>query len=331
MEELTFDEFEDLWSEVETAVDATSGIDPWCSGPDWTIPVATGFAPEAERLLLTTPARDGFALLAKYYTTSGAPMYGGLEPLWGFGCPIFGRTEERSMAKRAAAALGARDDWQLLYLPGLPTMEEDGPTFHRVTLAMASAFTSIGEVRIGEGITRQVADLQGGHDEWLARRTPRFRRNLRQATARAKTAGLTIVAAADDPDLFTRMMEIEYQSWKGQEGSGITTIEMQTTYRVMIERLRKRGRLLAHIAQLDGRDVGYILGGVRGRRYRGLQISYVDDTSRLSVGNVLQLHQLVELDRLDLADTYDLGMDFDYKRRWADRAEPSLAIIVDRR
>jgi CelD/BcsL family acetyltransferase involved in cellulose biosynthesis len=70
---------------------------------------------------------------------------------------------------------------------------------------------------------------------------------------------------------------------------------------------------------------------VRGRRYRGLQLSYTEDARALSVGNLLQHHQLLELDRLNLADIYDLGMDFDYKRRWADRTETSLALIVDRR
>lgn len=142
---------------------------------------------------------------------------------------------------------------------------------------------------------------------------------------------MSIEDASNDPLLFERLMSIEYRSWKGQEGSGITSIEMSAMYESMIARLVVQGRLAAHVAVVDGSDVGYILGGIRSRRYRGLQLSYCDDARELSVGNLLQDHQLRLLDSLDLADTYDLGMDFDYKRRWADHRETSLTLVVHRR
>ena len=336
VEELSLQDLDDLWSEVEGAVDSTPGIDPWCSGPDWSIPVASGFAPEAERLLLTNSQRTGFALFTVYHAADEVPLLSGLEPLWGFGSPIFGQAAidppGNSFADAAARALRSRPDWQVLYIPGLPMVTEDGdPEHRRVTVGIAGALGALGRLRLSEGITRQVADVTDGHDAWLARRSPRFRRNLRQAEARAKSEGLTIADASEDPGLFDRIMAIEYQSWKGQEGSGITSPEMTVMYRLMVERLRARNRLLAYVAVVDGRDVGYILGGIRGRRYRGLQLSYIEEVHGLSVGNLLQLHQLAELDRLNLADIYDLGMDFDYKRRWADRTETSLALIVDRR
>jgi CelD/BcsL family acetyltransferase involved in cellulose biosynthesis len=336
VEELSLQDLDDLWPEVERAVDATPGIDPWCSGPDWSVPVASGFAPDAERLLLTNDERTGFALFTVYHAADEVPLLSGLEPLWGFGSPIFGPAAigppGNSFTDAAARALSARPDWQVLYIPGLPMVTEDGdPEHRRVTVGIAGALSTLGRLRLSEGITRQLADLTDGHDGWLARRSPRFRRNLRQAHARAESKGLTIVDASEDPDLFDRIMTIEYQSWKGQEGSGITSPEMTVMYRLMVERLRARKRLLAYVATIDERDVGYILGGVRGRRYRGLQLSYTEDASALSVGNLLQHHQLLELDRLNLADIYDLGMDFDYKRRWADRTETSLALIVDRR
>lgn len=336
MEELSLEDLDAISTDVEGAVDATPGIDYWCSGPDWTIPVATGFAPEAERFLLTNGERTGFALFAVYHTAEGVPLVSGLEPLWGFGSPIFGQPAfdgpGHSFADEAAAALRRRPDWQVLYLPGMPMVTEDGdPAHRRVTLGIATALSTLGGLKLGEGITRQIADVADGYEGWLARRSPGFRRNLRQATTKAEATGLTIIDASADPDLFGRIMTVEYQSWKGQEGSGITSPEMSTMYRLMLNRLRERDRLLAYVAQLDGRDVGYILGGIRRRRYRGLQLSYTEEVSKLSVGNLLQLHQLKELDRLGLADSYDLGMDFEYKRRWADRTETSLALIVDRR
>lgn len=336
VEEISLEDLDDLWPEVERAVDNTPGIDPWCSGTDWSIPVASGFAPDAERFLLTNPDQSGFALFSVYHSSEEVPLLSGLEPLWGFGSPIFGPgalgPPGTTLADAVARALGRRPDWQVLYVPGLPMVTEHGdPEHRRVTVGIAGALSPLGKLRLSEGISRQVADLTDGYDGWLARRTPRFRRNLRQAGARADAEGLTIVAASDDPALFDRIMTIEYQSWKGQEGSGITSPEMTAMYRLMVARLRERGRLVAYVARLGDKDVGYILGGVRARRYRGLQLSYTEAARHLSVGNLLQQHQLVELERLDLADTYDLGMDFDYKRRWADRTETSLALIIDRR
>lgn len=344
MEHLTTDELERRLAEVEAAVDATPGIDPWCSGPDWQLPVIEGFAPNAPRLLLATADGAGFALLARYQDPAGAEILSGLEPLWGFGCPTIG-ADLGSLGTALAAELGAglaTDDatgrpWQTLLLPGLPPIagvtgpaSETGDAGRRTALPLAVALSSLGRAGFADGITRQLIDLSDGYEAWLDRRSPKFRRNLRRAERAAGAAGLTSVDASDDPDVFDRLLAIEARSWKGQEGSGITGEGMTVMYRSMVERLQARGRLLVRVATLDDRDVGYILGGVRNRRYRGLQLSYTADAAELSVGNVLQSEQLAQLDRLDLADIYDLGMDFEYKRRWADRAEPSVVLVVQR-
>lgn len=332
--QLSLDELDADWRLVEAAADATADIDHWCSGPDWQIPVACAFAPTAERVLLRSEEGDGFALLARYHDERRTPLFGGLEPLWGFGAPILG-SNPCAMAAAAAEALARRDDWRALVLPGMPrTDERSGSSDGRhstMTMDVAVTLSSLGDVRFGQGITRQIADLSDGYEGWLERRSSKFRRNLRRTAATAAGAGLTIDDVAGQPGLFERLMAIERRSWKGREGSGMAGAEMSTMYRLMIDRLRDRGRLLAHVARLDGRDVGYIVGGVRAGRYRGLQLSYTDDARRLSVGNLLQRHQLRQLDRARLADVYDLGMDFGYKRRWADRAETSLVIAVDRR
>ena len=313
MQQLSLSDLDDLWHEFEGAVDATPEVDPWCSGPDWQIPVCTGFAPDAERILLTTANNDGFALLAVYEGPDGTELIGGLEPLWGFGTPILG-ADPATVAAAAAAFVKERAGWQTLFLPGMPVtvaLDSDGnptrpqPSPDGLLLSVAVGLSSLGPVHATEGITRQIADLDDGYDGWLARRTAKFRRNLRQATATATDAGLTVEDVSTAPDLFNRLLTIERQSWKGLEESGITTEEMATTYRLMIDRLRQRGRLLAYVARLDGRDVGYILGGIRAGRYRGLQLSFADDVRHLSIGNLLQDHQLRQLTEGGLASTYD--------------------------
>jgi len=360
VEQLTIEDLDRRWADVETAADATPGIDPWCSGLDWQIPVTLGFAPTANRLLFATDDGSGFALLASYRDPNGTQVLSGLEPLWGFGSPILG-PDPGAIGAALALVLGSgtttdsgagaiAPPWQTMVLPGLPPISRPtGPTSqrrpaapagssdqtetspgHHTSLPLALALASLGRAGFAEGITRQLIDLDDGYEAWLQRRSPKFRRNLRRAGRQAADAGLTVVNGADDPDVFDRLLAIEQRSWKGLDGSGITGDAMTVMYRTMVDRLRTRGRLLVHLAVLDGDDVGYILGGVRDRRYRGLQLSYTDDAAGLSVGNVLQAHQLAELDHWDLADVYDLGMDFDYKRRWADRTETSVVLVIQR-
>jgi CelD/BcsL family acetyltransferase involved in cellulose biosynthesis len=83
------------------------------------------------------------------------------------------------------------------------------------------------------------------------------------------------------------------------------------------------------VAQLDGADVGYILGGVRNGRYRGLQLSYVESAQHLSVSHLLQLSEIKQLCENGV-DTYDMGMDMEYKRRWSDQEETSVVLVLDR-
>ena len=327
MNVLSLTELDTRSSDVESALDATREIDPWCSGPDWVLPVHRGFAPSAATLILDlTSGNDrGFALLGRYRTADGERMLAGLEPLWGFASPLIG-ADIASVARRLAEHLDTDREWDVLVLPGMPL--PDGPT--AFTTQVVRSLGRLGDVRIGEGITRRVADLSCGYDGWLARRSRSFRRNLRQAGRRAQHEGVEFEDASVDPDVFERILAIERRSWKGVDDSGITSPEMHATYAAMVARLAERGRLRAHIARCGGVDAGYILGGVRSGRYRGLQLSFVEEAAPLSLGHLLQAHQLRLLTASREATTYDLGMDLDYKQRWADRAIRSFTVVIQR-
>lgn len=327
MKRLTLDELDLRQDEVEQAIDATDApIDRWCSGPDWVVPVHLGFGSDAEPLVLATGDDDpGFALLARYRLGDGGTLIAGLEALWGFASPLVGARID-DVAAELVDHLASQPDWHALVVPGMPT--PTGP--HDPAIRVGQILRALGSARIGTVITRQVADLDGDLAHWEARRSARFRRNLRRARRLATDAGVTVVDAATDPDPFARAIAIERRSWKGRDGSGMTSTEMAATYEAMVGRLQRSGRLRLWIARLDGDDVGFILGGVRGDHYRGLQISYTTDVERLSIGHVLQLHQLEQLHATETIRTYDLGMDFEYKRRWADRTVPMSSIVVER-
>ncbi|MGI9613732.1 MAG: GNAT family N-acetyltransferase [Acidimicrobiales bacterium] len=327
MNVFTLAEIDAKSSEIEAALEATDEIDRWCSGPDWVIPVHHGFAPDASTLLLetTASATPGFALLARYRLADGRRMLAGLEPLWGFASPLIG-SDIGVLASSLATHLSIDDGWDVLVLPGMP-MPETPTAF---TAEVVRALGTLGEVRIGEGMTRQVVDLADGYDEWLARRSRTFRRNLRHAAERAAREGVTYESVSDYDGVFERLLAVEERSWKGADDSGITSSEMRATYAAMTERLASQGRLRAHVARCGGEDIGYIVGGVRAGRYRGLQLSFVQEAESLSVGHLLQSHQLQLLVTDDEAVSYDLGMDFEYKRRWADRTVTSFTVVIER-
>ncbi|MDH3295536.1 MAG: GNAT family N-acetyltransferase [Acidimicrobiia bacterium] len=323
MIQLSIDELLAQWADVEAAVDATEGIDPWCSGLDWVVPVASGFAANGKRLLLRSADDNGYAILG-YYRRGGRIFLAGIEPLWGFASPIFG-PDPAALAGELRRFLANRPDWSMLALAGLP------PHPHPLTSAISAQLRPLGPTLLTDGITRRVADLSKGYETWLRARSRRFRRNLRQAEARAVDDGVTVVDAAQDDNLFERLLDIEQYSWKGQDNTGITTPEMSVMYSMMIDRLRERDRLQVFVAHLaDSTEAGYILGGIRNRRYRGLQISFSAHHRSLSIGNLLQNHQIRHLTDHDLADVYDMGMDFDYKQRWADQAHSSVTLILHR-
>lgn len=256
------------------------------------------------------------ALLAAYTDADGARVLCGLEPLWGFSCPVLLPEPENQAHPFVDSVRRLR--WDRLVITGLT---EPSPLFGE----LARELLRVGDVYRGDGIHRCVADLTGGYDAWVERRTPRFRRQQRRRERAASVAGITIEDVVAAEGLMDRLLAIEADAWK--KSDGMASPAMTTMYRTMVDRLSDRGRLRASIAKLDGRDVGFILGGVRSGIYRGLQLSYVEAAAGFEVGHLLQDHQLR---RLPGVHTYDLGMDIPYKRRWADRVCPTTVLVARR-
>ena len=139
---------------------------------------------------------------------------------------------------------------------------------------------------------------------------------------RASERGLEFERAEADYD---RILDIERRSWKGPRGTGLMIEDMRRFYEVLLARLGERARVL--FARLDGKDIGYIAGGVMGDQYRGLQFSFDDHYRDLAPGNLMQAAEIDALIEEGYA-LYDLGIDIDYKARWADeRVETSTMII----
>ena len=85
--------------------------------------------------------------------------------------------------------------------------------------------------------------------------------------------------------------------------------------------------LWAAFATLDGGDAAYILGGVLGNTYRGLQFSFDDRYRAHSLGNLCQLQEIGRLCEQGV-DVYDLGTEVPYKKRWGDRVFATTCLVV---
>ena len=304
---------------VEQMLADSSDIDRWCSSPEWVFAVQQAFAPHVEPVVLWS--WQGVALLCRTETPDGRSAIPGLEPMWGFASPIVSPDPE-GFAADFATWLRHDPRWEAIVLPGLPRQGA-------LVANLVDALHPLAELRGFAGIDRVVADLDGDADTWLSRRSRRFRRDLANDRARAADLGVEIVVADDDPDVYDRILAIEHRSWKADEASGLTAPDMETLYRLLSEALGERDALRVRIARRSDEDLAYVMGGLRGDIYRGLQLSFVRGHESLRLGHLLQSHEIERLASTGVR-AYDLGMDLEYKRRWGDRVVPSLVLVGER-
>ncbi len=300
-----------LW---DAAVDATPGADPFCSASPWAFSAAHSF-PEAEPPVVVS---DGHSCCGMRRTdTPEGRLLVGLDPIWGFATPVVG--DPVTAARLLGVRLGL-DDHDIAVVTG---QHAESP----MTAALVHVLGDDHRLLQGPPELRLRADLAGGADAWFGRRSPRFRQRLRRLRRDATDIEIVDLSFLDPDAAVDRIVAIEHRGWKGREETGLANPAMAEFYRRMLWRLAAADAIRLLIATRDGVDVGFVLGGVRGSTYRGLQLSYVEDVADRGVGHLLQWAQIECLDGLGV-ETYDLGMEMDYKRRWADRIDETFAVLI---
>lgn len=304
----------------DAAVAVSIDVDPYCSSTDWIVPAHTVLTPGSP---VVAQLRDTWVAVQLLANPGGRVLLASFEAAWGFACPAVG-PDPSEAAGLLGDVLEGEPTWDLAVLAGFVP---NTPRWERVAEDLTRRFAA---VFAGEELVRQVADLSRGVDGWWGLRSTKFRASIRRARRMADERHVRMVVhdAADD-ELWRAIETVEGQSWKGQAGGGLTSDNFVAFYRAVAQRVAPTGRWRARVAY-DGDDpIGFIFGAVRGRRYRGMQLSYAQDWASLSVGNLLQMDEIDRLAREGI-DTYDLGMDMDYKRRWADTQLVTRPLIVVR-
>lgn len=305
---------------LDAAVAQTVDIDRFCSSSAWILPAQAAFAADAEPFISVGPA--GFISLMRLRLMDGRVVGLPLEAGWGLAAPFAG-ADPKGLADQLADMLAWPDAPSSLYLAGL---KRQGPLYRAILNRLAGK----AQFGIGQACERRVADLAGGFDGWLGRRSAKFRANLRRERRRADAAGIewTWITDTADPDaLFERIMWIERRSWKGQEGVGVDTGPARSFYHRITQRLQARGRLRVLIGRLDDEDVVYVLGGVLGDTFRGLQLSFQARHRRLALGNLAQARTIEALCAEGIV-AYDLGTEMRYKARWAPPGLETVTLAV---
>ena len=318
MELVTYPTLKQEQSSWDDMVETTAGIDHWSTGSDWAFSTHETWGTGPEVILNDSDLGwAGFGRLS----SDGADCLIGLDPVWAYACPFVG-PDARALVKKAADDLALIPGWDVLFLTGLIP---DGPMFD----AVVGGFGRRHQLFRGPDATRCVIDLSNGLDQWWNGQSEKFRRNIRRASRLAE--GRVFIEICDNTEpslLIERLLAIENQSWKGLEGSGIVEPSSTEGYRRIVDRLTP-GRVRAAVAVSDGVDVGYILGGVRDSTYRGLQLSYIEQYAHLSIGHLLQHHELNRIAAQGLTK-YDLGMEMEYKARWTSHTESTATVVVRR-
>jgi hypothetical protein len=313
--------------DFDACVARTPSIDLYCSSSAWVQPARRAFTRGAQPLVLA-----GDACYAALMTL---PIRGGrlaavpLEFAWRLACPFVGADPSAAVDLLGAAVESPESAVDALVLSGFVA---EGPAFSRLRRFAQAAGWSFDTLEL-DG--RYVADLSGGVDAFMGRRSAGFRANTRRERRLAARDGVTYEALSifdSDASLmsaWTRIQAIERRSWKGREGHGIDADPMRGFYRDMTRRLARRGALRVVFARRADEDIAYVFGGVFAGTYRGLQVSFDDAFRPLAPGVLVHL-EMIERLCAEGVIAYDLGSEMPYKARWGERGVETVRVAMYR-
>ena len=141
-------------------------------------------------------------------------------------------------------------------------LERDG----RLVRALEARFGGRVAMDSTQVCERRVASLCGGIDGYFARRSPKFRAELRRAERRLLSQGGAAEYLTDGnaQDIMQRIISVEQKSWKGQSAQGVDVGLLKEFYQEIIETLLDQGAFRGVFIRHNGIDIGFAFGGIEG-------------------------------------------------------------------
>jgi hypothetical protein len=301
---------------------STDQADPFCCAPSWQLAFHDAFSPK--RRLLIESSSDGLIAFAENVFSPGNVYMTSIEPHWFFGCPLLGEDSVDLLSEAIIC-------FENFYAPSFPKImisgvRPGGAFAQRLVRTFGSSFDFYVHLK---GMQCS-ASLLGGLDGYLSRRSANHRHKLQKAARRALEKGVSFerVSPASPEEaatIYARMVNIELASWKGIGRCGMAEPPARQFYDFMLYRLVQSNDARVIFAQYEGRDIGFIFGGMAGKFYRGQQFSYADDWKKFSIGNLMQMEKIRWLCE-EGAQRYDMGPlvgpRMAYKAHWTEIAIP---------
>ncbi len=321
MRRLSYAEFLARDNEVAAAAAVTPGISVFCSGPVWLQAAREVFGESIPEDRLLIVEEDGAWVILADRAHDG--VYLPLEFYWLFANPLLG-DPAKSWHLLARVARTYLHQGELICLGGV----RRGGDLHQIasshTLSKVAPLCLIREFPATDCLE---IDLRDGVTAWLARRSRKFQKSLRQAH-RPDDIEIEDARSHNPVALFERILSIQRDTEKWAGGDDIFQMEPYPRfYKAMLEKLSLRQELRILFARRQDQDLGYIFGGILGTVYRGLQMSYRSSAQPWAIGNLLQIENLKRCADENI-QTYDFGMPAEYKLRWTDRTEEYTALLI---
>lgn len=298
---------------------STSQADPFCSTPAWQMAFHDAFSP-ARRLLIESSSNSLIAF-AEHVASPEEVYLTPIEAHWCFGCPLLGKDAVNLLAE------------------SLPEIERHySPTFPKILVSgvrpggvlsrrLIQAFAPRFDIYLYASSVQGSASLKDGVDGYLSRRSGNHRKKLKKQARRATEMEVSYERASPSTTeeaeaTYDRMINVELASWKGIEKCGMAEPGSKEFYDSMLKRLSisEDGRVI--FARHEGKDIGFIFGGLAGRIYRGQQFSYGEKWKDYSIGNLMQVEKIKWLCEEGIK-RYDMGPlsgpKMGYKAHWTEK------------
>lgn len=316
MDQLDFSAFIERADEFEKAVRRESEVTTFCSGSIWQAAAFRSLHGGGDDSNFLIFEEQGTWLV---FVEKNEGIYFSLESAWMFACPLIG-DQDRAIAMLQTVSR------EILKRPTgfvISGVLKNG-SLHQKLRELQDRAIRFDEFPATDCMS---IDLSKGFEAWLHRRSKKFQKMIRQI--RLPDEFKVIDARDENPDsLMSRILAVQRQTYKWREGADIFQSEEYIRfYRDILGQLHSRGDVRILFGQTNGKDIGYIFGGVSGTAYRGFQMSYAEDFREFGIGNHLQIANMKCLIEEGTVH-YDLGMHAAYKERWADQMEKYVGIFL---
>ncbi|NNJ90728.1 MAG: GNAT family N-acetyltransferase [Gammaproteobacteria bacterium] len=291
-------------------------IDPFCVSTHWNFSFQEAFSPN--RKLLIRSNSDSAIAFAENVFENGEVILTPIEAYWLFANPLLGSNAVELLAESI-------EEIEDHYQGEIPRILISGLKYEKDPFK--SKLQQMFGGKFGFSFFRQEelcsASLEGGFDGFLSRRSTSYRRSLRKQVNRSQKHGFTFerhipITEAEALAVYERMIAVELASWKGIGQCGMAEHPAKEFYLAMITRLAQDQKARIILARHEGKDIGFIFGGLAENHYRGQQFSFDQEWASSSVGNLMQLEQIQWLCEEGVTH-YDLGPIMDYKHHWTEQ------------